>query len=265
MSPLSFPSFEIHASHACNLTCESCSHFSNSGHRGVVSVAAIEAWLQPWQHRLAPHLIRFLGGEPSLNPELGQLLLLAKKYFPNTHVALTTNGFFLHKHPELPAIIKQIGGSMHWTVHDDSPAYNAKAVEIARLLAGWSADFQIPITSENSWERWTRRHKGAGAGVMPFQDGNPRASWENCICKTCRQLFEGRLWKCAPAAYLQLQKRTHALDAAWDAYLKYEGLQASCSDAELLAFFEREDEAICGMCPIQAAPFRKPSPLPPRA
>ena len=35
---------EIHASHACNLHCESCSHFSNHSIGGNVPLREAEAW-----------------------------------------------------------------------------------------------------------------------------------------------------------------------------------------------------------------------------
>ncbi len=44
---------ELHVTHACNLSCESCSHYSNQGHKGMLDLAAAAAWMTQWSQRLA--------------------------------------------------------------------------------------------------------------------------------------------------------------------------------------------------------------------
>ena len=51
-----------------------------------------------------------------------------------------------------------------------------------------------------------------------------------------------------------MQNRKIALSDAWEPYLAYEPLPPECSDDRMRAFFAREDESQCGMCP--AAPER---------
>ncbi len=88
-----FPLLEMHVANACNLTCESCSHFSNSGHKGVLGVEEADQWMKAWNGRLRPAMFRLLGGEPTLNPRLSELISLAVRCWPQSRVALTTNGF----------------------------------------------------------------------------------------------------------------------------------------------------------------------------
>lgn len=110
--------------------------------------------------------------------------------------------------------------------------------------------------------RWTRRYKGFGAAMEPFEDGQPRRSWERCPAKYCPQLFEGQIWKCAPLAYLKLQDARHGLSEKWKPYLGYEPLSSDCSDEELNGFFDREEESFCAMCPAEPERFPIPLPLP---
>jgi hypothetical protein len=139
-----------------------------------------------------------------------------------------------------------------WPIHD--------------LLVEWRRDYVFGVEIEESWHRWTRRYKGFGAGVLPFHDWDPRTSWENCACRECRQLFRGKIWKCPPSAYLQLQKQAFPdLDSAWDPYLAYRPLEPECTEAELNAFFDAEHENICSMCAAHPEPFTKASPLIPRS
>src|SRR5690349_1457484 len=97
--PIRIPLLELHAANACNLTCESCSHFSNSGHKGHLRLEDAEAWMQAWKGRVQPDLLRILGGEPTLNPKLPELIELVARQWPESRIGLTTNGFFLHRHP----------------------------------------------------------------------------------------------------------------------------------------------------------------------
>src|SRR5262245_16722507 len=98
----SFRNLEMHVVHSCNLSCESCSHYSNQGHKGMVSLDEAERWMQAWCGRLAPQNFVLLGGEPTIHPKLPEFLVLARRYWPNARLRLITNGFFLHRHPTLP-------------------------------------------------------------------------------------------------------------------------------------------------------------------
>ena len=43
---------ELHVAHSCNLTCESCSHYSNQGHKGLLSLEEADHWMRLWNTRL---------------------------------------------------------------------------------------------------------------------------------------------------------------------------------------------------------------------
>ncbi len=253
---------EIHAAHACNLTCESCSHFSNNGHKGFLDLKDAEAWMKSWHRRIVPGLFRILGGEPTLNPQLPELIELAAEHWPASRIGLTTNGFFLHRHPRLPFVLSRCNVALRLTIHHSSEEYLAKVRPIVALINGWRQSHFFEVAIEEAYERWTRRYHGFGAAVTPYQDEDPRGSWEHCPCKNCMQLFRGKLWKCSPIAYLRLQKETYPnLSPAWDGYLGYQGLAPDCSDHQLAVFLQQREEDICRMCAAAPERFDKPSPL----
>lgn len=97
--------------------------------------------------------------------------------------------------------------------------------------------------------------------MEPFEDAQPRRAWQNCMANDCPQLFEGRIWKCAPLAYLGLQDAKYHLAEKWKPYLQYPPLGPDCSDEELDQFFAREDESYCGMCAANPKRFTLPIPL----
>lgn len=64
------------------------------------------------------------------------------------------------------------------------------------------------------------------------------------------------------AAYLNLQKKKYnqLLSKKWNPYLNYEPLKFNCSDSEIVEFFNRKSEFICGMCPSSPKTFQKKDP-----
>jgi hypothetical protein len=253
---------EIHVAHTCNLSCESCSHYSNQGHKGVLPLAQADEWMQAWSPRLSPSTFSLVGGEPTVHPELAGFTALARKHWPAAHLRLVTNGFFLHRHPDLPAVLQRDPNAcIYLSVHHDAPEYAEKLRPIVELLRGWVRDYGIRVQSYASFKSWTRRYRGTGQGMEPFNDGQPRQSWEHCPARYCPQIFEGKIWKCAPLAYLGMQDEKYRLSASWKPYLQYRPLEADCSDEQFAEFFAREEEPSCGMCPANPEKFKLPMPL----
>src|SRR5438128_105663 len=90
---------ELHVTHACNLTCESCSHYSNQNHSGNLSLDDADRWMGGWSKRLVLDEFHLLGGEPTIHPELTEFVRLVRLHWPGTLIRIRTNGFFLHRHP----------------------------------------------------------------------------------------------------------------------------------------------------------------------
>src|ERR1700743_795909 len=189
--------FDVHLAHACNLTCESCSHFSNYHFSGLLSLETAESWYQEWAPRLRPTRVTLLGGEPTINPKLGEHVLLARKYWPNALIRVFSNGLLLHKHPRLPEGLKEVGNSLlEVSKHYNSPEYEREFLKISTLLEAWHGQYGISFKVVDSFSNWTRRYLDENAEIRPFNDHNPRKSWENCKARTCKQLHDGKLWKC---------------------------------------------------------------------
>ena len=218
---------EIHVTHSCNLSCESCSHYCNHGHKGVLSLNEAEVWMEAWNKLLNPRMFSLLGGEPTLHPQLPEFVRLARNKWPQAHLRIATNGFFLHRHNELPHVLRtEPNTHIEISLHHNAPEYIEKIKANYNLLREWHAKYGIKIKVTYSYKKWTRRYKGFGDDMEPFEDDLPELSWINCPAKGCFQLFEGKIWKCAPLAYLKLQNAKYTLSAKWKKYLAYKPLQA---------------------------------------
>lgn len=260
--PLAVPHLEIHVAHACNLACDNCSHYSDYAHKGIVSLEEADRWMGAWSGRIEPGAFSLVGGEPTIHPDLPGFVELAFRHFPRAHLRLVTNGFFLHRHPRLPEVLARLpDAALYLSIHHDSPEYREQAAPIEALVREWIARHGIRVVCYRSWQQWRQRYHGHGEAMMPFDDRAPRRSWETCDAKGCPQLFEGKLWKCSPLAYLRMQHGKVGLPAAWQAYLAYRPLEPGCPHGDLRRFFAREEEPACGMCPAEPRIVRLPIPL----
>ena len=57
------------------------------------------------------------------------------------------------------------------------------------------------------------------------------------------------------------EKYKDKLSKKWDPYLKYMPLEPGATESEILEFFQRGAESICGMCPANPKKFHHRDPL----
>jgi len=253
---------ELHVTHACNLACESCSHYSNHNHHGDLELDEADRWMATWSGRVDVDRFDLLGGEPTIHSQLSAFVRLARRHWPQALICIRTNGFFLHRHPELPVLMaadRRIVICL--AIHHDSPEYQARLQPSMELIAHWQKQYGTRAEVDRSFNNWTRRYHGFGETMQPFEDGAQRASWEICLARHGKQLFEGKLWKCAPLAYLKLQKAKYRLSEKWDFYLRYTPLEGDCTERELDDFLALEDEPFCAMCSAYRRPLTLPNPI----
>ena len=255
---------ELHVTHACNFTCEGCSHYSNHGHTGNISLDDCEEWLYGWSRRVKPKTFTILGGEPTLNKDLPEIVYMVRAMFPDptTGIDVITNATGLHLQPRLPQMLVATGATLAVSIHStEHPNYIKKFKRGYKLAKKWKHDLGVWV---EFWDftnkEWVRQYKGFGDRMMPYEDNNPRKSWEVCISKYAMQLHEGKLWKCPALAYLPMQAKKYNLSDKWNPYLKYQSLDVDCTDEELQEFLNREDESFCSMCPANRDVYTKPDP-----
>lgn len=258
---IEIPNLEIHASYACNLTCKSCSHFSDQRIGKNVSFEEIADQMMQWSGRIQPKVFSILGGEPTLNKQLVQIVRECRKQWPFSTLRLISNGFFLKNHPGLPRVLQQTGCELDISVHHDGPEYTEKLIPVRKLLEEWKKQYSFKLTFRPSAAKWRTTFEGVGSEMVPFKDGDPEKSYKICVAKHCPQIHEGKIYKCPQLAYLNLMDRKYNLPEVWDQYLAYRPLYPECSDAELEMFFKTRVEAACSMCPAHHRYFVIPSPL----
>lgn len=249
---IEIPLLDLHVTHTCNLTCESCSDFTNHRLTGMLSLEDAKNWMSRWNKRLNPKKFILLGGEPTLNKNLIEILYISREMWPNSKLFLTSNAFFLHLHENLGKAIKDTDAILSISIHDNSEEYISKIRQNLRLCKQWIEKYNIKVSLTESYNKWNMIYKGYGSSIMPFEDNDPESSWKSCFMdENCFQLHEGKIWKCPPIAYLPLMAKKYTLSEKWDPYLKYKPLDSDCNDEELIDFFNKKAESCCGMCPAK--------------
>ncbi len=289
MSKVKVTQIETHVTDACNLKCEKCTHFSQEGHSGRETVDSFRAHNEPWSKRLDPRFFLVLGGEPTLNPDLVEILIEARRLWQDAEIRLVTNGFFLHRFPMLAEVLPGCRIRLDVSIHHDDPRYLAKLQEVKELCAGWG----VPIAWRESFRDWKAYYQGEGKDARPFDDKNLQASWGACESKWCMTIKNGLLYKCPMTAHLQDHVRKFGDDcgtcrgtgdvedyslvpegltvdcpdckgnrkSGWAPYLDYKPLEPTCTDAEMAEFTSRKAESCCGMCPANPQHLSKPYPV----
>lgn len=256
---VNIPILDLHITHNCNLTCESCSDFTNHGHSRMISLTEGRQWISYWKDRVQPKQFIIVGGEPTLHKDLIDFLYMSRELWGNTYIQLTTNGFFLDKHKDLGSALKENNIILSISIHSKSKEYLNKIKDNLNLCLKWKQELGIDVSLNTSHEVWTKIYKGYGENIMPFEDNDPENSWNNCFMGgTCFQLHEGKIWKCPPLTYLPLMAEKYNISEKWDPYLKYTPLEPNCSYEELVEFFNRKSESVCGMCPAYKNYMKSP-------
>ncbi len=252
---------DLKVNHECNLACESCNVFANYDQAAdLISIDEAERWMGNWSKRIRPKHFTLLGGEPTLHPELPRLVEIAARHWPNSDRRVTTNGFFLHRFPRLPAVLALTGTRLLISVHHEAPEYQHKVRAIERLVEEWQRTWAISVIWLQTHKNWSRRYQESGNDIRPYQS-NPRLAWRVCPGKNCTQLVDGNLARCQHIAYLPRLARTIQLGEEWKPYLGYKTLEPSCTDEELAAFCSQKEMPECAGCPFPLDRFKKPNPM----
>lgn len=260
---IDIPYLEWHITDACNFSCRGCSHMSDVKMTKMMTVDELRSWFEPWHRRIRPHMISILGGEPLLNKQLIDILELCVEYWPQSHREIVTNGWLLHRWPQLPKILDQHAISLVISRHHTSEEYMNEFQRIRDLVSEWKQQYKNLLTGWfPSHVFWTQAFQGHGTDIKPWPGDDAETSWDNCISgQMCFHLRDSKIYKCAQLANLPVLDQHSSLGSEWQPYLDYRPLDPGASDQEVRDFFQRQAEPVCSMCNPQPVYYIKPDPV----
>jgi Fe-coproporphyrin III synthase len=86
----------FHILTTCNLRCRYCYINQEAHGAGSLPLATIKAWLEVLSHRHRATNLIFLGGEPTLHPDLAQAVKIARD-LDYTSITIDTNGYLFNR------------------------------------------------------------------------------------------------------------------------------------------------------------------------
>lgn len=256
---INLPSLSFEVVRQCNIKCEGCNHFTNlKSIRHILSLEEINDNLFEWSKILNPAVFRILGGEPFINKNLDDVIFNISTLFPLSKINICTNGLLIsHFSDDFAKKISHSPNSIKITIslHSLNREYISKISEAISKLDYWKKKYNIEYLIKDYLSDWAWPYRLIDNKIYPFEDNNPRRSWENCMSQTCKQIYKSKLYKCPLTAYMQ--DIVDRMDESFKKYLNYIPANPYDSYESIEEFVNKEDEFVCGACPINPKKFLK--------
>lgn len=246
------PYLEFHIADHCNMNCKYCEHYS-----GLVKTPKftdLQKFTRDFEqlHKFIDDIgvIRILGGEPLLNPEVGEYVKLSRRLYPLTKIFVVTNAILLPKMPdEFFDTLRENNAGLNISFY---PPLESKMPDIKKFLEEKRVEFYVadkPIKEFTIKQTLTRRDYREKMFLQCFQSH-------------CHNLYDGKIAACflpfTTKYFNEYFNKNLPEDGALDLY--EEGLTTEKLKKFLLTPFER-----CNYCtpPIAAKwdTISNPSPI----
>ncbi len=175
---------EFHVADHCNLNCKYCTHYSPLVQDPVFTdYEQFKKDLAQLRKYICDiGVIRILGGEPLLNPELGKYIQYARSLYPASIITVVTNGLLIRNlQTELIQIMKECKAFFHISYY---PPMEARIGEVQKYL--YEIGIPYTITAQITEFRQTQMLEPGADGEFFYQ----------CFQATCTCLHQGKLAPC---------------------------------------------------------------------
>lgn len=230
---------ETHVADTCNLKCKGCMHFSN------IATKANFPELEDFDRDFARlsqlftniFIIRLMGGEPLLNPELKEYIRIVRRYFPVSEIRIVSNALLVPQQGE--EFWKSMRDNYVGMDISPYPPTMRKIDEIKGVLEREGIPYgNISDTLQKFRKSLT---------LMPTH--NPAEAVQICQSSHCHFLRKGKIAKCPLPLLIEDFNRAFQCDIrSMDYYDIYE----EKSGSELRRKLEQYAD-MCGYCPDKTA------------
>ncbi len=176
---------EFHVTDNCNLNCKGCAHFSNlvSGRKHTDFLSWEKDMLRLKELVENIYTIRIMGGEPFLNPELGNFAAKTREIFPQSMIHVVSNGMLLQKADR--GVFRAIREN---DVTVDISYYpEVDRDKVVEILEAENLRYRISTVSTDEFLKYMNL-KG---------DSDIGRAYADCDFKSCHFLYEGKVSACA--------------------------------------------------------------------
>ena len=182
------PYLEFHVTDQCNLNCSACEHYSGLVHEPHFPEFDDFGKDMGQLKRLIGDIgvIRILGGEPLMNPEVYRYIACAREYYPKAQISVVTNALLLCSMPE----------SFYRTMRDCDAQVNISLYpplegKMPEILDRMKAE-HIPVITTPVIRTFTKKQ----VLVRRETSGEADSYFYHCQQAGCNNLYRGRLGAC---------------------------------------------------------------------
>ena len=181
------PYLEYHIADHCNLNCHACGHCSSLVKEPVFPV--LEKMINDFEqfHKFIDDfgIIRIMGGEPLLNPDINEYVKLNRRLYPLADIRVVTNAILLPKMSEdFFETLRKNNVSVDISVY---PPMRSKIPGIQNLLQ--SKGIKIGIGSVSRDEFFKNKRLKPVSNIR-------EAFFQNCKGKVCNTMYDGKIAVC---------------------------------------------------------------------
>lgn len=178
------PYLEYHVADHCNLNCKYCTHYSPLVPQPVYTeYERFAADLRQLKRYIVDiGVIRILGGEPLLNPELGKFIELTRELYPASIITVVTNGMLIDRLD--PSLVESMKKNMAFFHISFYPPLKDKVPEIQKFLY----EQEIPYTITPMIAEFNKTQTLAPQADEDF--------FYSCFQASCTCLHEGKVAPC---------------------------------------------------------------------
>jgi organic radical activating enzyme len=249
------PRLDLMIAYSCNISCAGCISLSDFKRTGIASYIDIKSWINLWCTKIQPEVVTIFGGEPCLHPDLIEICLYVRQYWPTCRIRLITNGYLLDNF-DSGAFFNIKNFEIQVSIHrkDHESIINDKIKKILLHRKSWKVN-QVGGEHHKQVE-WVNEdltiYKSIFKDfVIPYRldnkkivgwNSNPSESHKICGSPSTPILFKGKLYKCPPVANI--------IDITKQTYMNYDGYDIN-DDLSLFVDNIGKPESVCSFCPEQ--------------
>lgn len=234
------PQVEMHIADWCNLNCRGCTHFSPIFSRQMPELKVRLRDVLKLKE-LFSHVVVFyiLGGEPFLNPQLGQYIQEIRNILPETRIVLVTNGILILRVDEkLLECIK--ANEVLVSISEYEPVH-AIIDQITERLDRFDIKYQLRV--------FDRKQKFN----LPLSLNSNSIYAHKCISDGCINICDGEIARCPTLMYINRLNQVFDINLPNDGIINLQDVQ----DGKELLNILREKVPLCKHCVEHVIPWSK--------
>ncbi len=191
---------ELHLADHCNMNCKGCGHFSPIAEKRFADLNEYKRDMQQLQKLFSTIcIIRLMGGEPLLNPQIEEFLFATRSAFPKADIQIATNGILLAQMPEsFWKACRDCSVGIDITIYPPMKQKESALIQLAKANG-----LKVRTHSVTFFHAFYNK-KG---------DTDSKAAFERCRMKYYTPMFrDGKIFICSVPATLDVFNKQYGLE-----------------------------------------------------